>query len=412
MTHPTSIAYVSRLIYPDPAANALQTIQMAAALSRQTEHTCLFVHDLSAPVEEIRRQYGVHGAPLEIRSLHTKRWPRFVYEHGYGRFMTYNSIVALILGRHPAWRRRPGRQRIVFVRSRLEVLYWGLMRPYLRWLRDWLFVCEIHDLQGTLPTSTTDVGKVEARQTRRLIQALRNFDLVLTVTAGLAEDLRLLTGDMVNPEVVPLCTGLPRLPAPPAAIYSPDRILLGYVGTIDRAHGLEDVLRSLELLPPQCVLRITGAAKSDIRALLEEAAQSGKVEVCPPVPYADVAAEIDACDIALAPAGDTVHSHKYRSPLKLFDYMARGKPIVAADVACHRELLRDGYNAVMYRQGDHQDLAAQIKALIANPSRTRAIAEAAWNLSREYTYDGRAARLLQHMDAAYNLRRVEQVAYG
>jgi spore maturation protein CgeB len=66
----------------------------------------------------------------------------------------------------------------------------------------------------------------------------------------------------------------------------------------------------------------------------------------------------------------------------------------------------------MYRQGDHQDLAAQIKALIANPSRTRAIAEAAWNLSREYTYDGRAARLLQLMDAAYNLRRVEQVAYG
>ena len=69
------IAFISRVIYPDPAANSVQTIQMAAALSQYVENTGLFVHDLSAPEEEIRRVYGVGQSSLKFWPLRALRWP-------------------------------------------------------------------------------------------------------------------------------------------------------------------------------------------------------------------------------------------------------------------------------------------------------------------------------------------------
>ena len=90
-------AYVSRLIYPNPAANALQTLQMAAALARQAGDTHLFVHDLHASEGQIRQQYAIGETPLRIWRLHAKYWPSHIYESGKARFLTYNSAVATIL---------------------------------------------------------------------------------------------------------------------------------------------------------------------------------------------------------------------------------------------------------------------------------------------------------------------------
>ena len=91
------IAYVSRLIYPDPAANALQTIQMAAAFADRSGDAHLFVHDLAEPKEQIREHYAVNGSALQIWPLHTKGWPAFVYRNARARFLIYNSVLGIIL---------------------------------------------------------------------------------------------------------------------------------------------------------------------------------------------------------------------------------------------------------------------------------------------------------------------------
>jgi len=111
-----------------------------------------------------------------------------------------------------------------------------------------------------------------------------------------------------------------------------------------------------------------------------------------------VAAQIDACDIVLQPAGLNTHASRYAAPLKLFDYMARGKPIVAAGVPCHRELLQDGINARIYRPGDPEDLAACIMSLVEHPQQAEAIARTAWEQSADYTYDARARQILDMIE--------------
>lgn len=392
------IAYVSRLNLPDPAANSLQTVRMAAALAQLTTPAGLFVHDLAAPEAEIRRTYGIEDSRLEFWPLHTRRWPAAVYSRGALRFTTYNTGVAAALGLHRVWR-SPAGLKLLFVRSRLEILYWGRLRPYLPWLRDWLFVCELHDLPGS--GTEPEVNRQTAARRARMARALRGYDLVITVNQALAADVAELTGGAVHAQVLPLCSGLPRLNAPPVVDLSPNgRVVIGYFGTVDRNHGVETALQALEHLPDRFVLRLTGRVREDVHDRVYAAAQAGRVEVRGPVPYAQMAAEIDACQIALAPAGDTLHAMRYRSPLKVFDAMLRGKPILAADVPCHREILRPGETALFFRSGDPADLAAKALALAADPPQMEALARRAWEASTEATYPARARALLALAEAA------------
>lgn len=394
------LAYVSRLSFPDPAANAGQTLQMAAALAQQARHAALFVHDSSLPAGELAAQYGFAQGPLELWPLHTRRWPGWAYNHGYLRFLAYNSAVALTLGLHPRWRRGAA-LKVLFVRSRLETLFWGLARPYLWWLRDWVFACELHDL----PPHDPGENGVGARRRGRLARALGNYDLVLAVTRRLAQDIRRLAGPEVDPVVAPLCSGLPRLPAPPPPLAPDECIRLGYTGALDRAHGIPDLLEAARLLPEGFRLRLAGRARDDLQGGLEEAAACGRIELVPHQPYHRMAAEIDACHILLAPAGEGVHATRYRSPLKIFDYLARGKPILAADVPAHRELLQEGRQALFYRPGDPLDLARKILHLSADPALAHSLAVGAWELSAGYTYETRACSLKRLFVQAGERRR-------
>lgn len=395
------VAYVSRIVYPDPAANSIQTIQMAAALADFNEDTCLFVHDLSAPEAEIRREYGIDHSRLKIWSLHTRRWPGLVYNQATLRFMTYNSSVAAILSFHPAWRSVAAESKVLFVRSRLETQYWGLVRPYLPFLRDWLWVCELHDLIGGDADTTSETSQtIAARRAQRMARALESFDLVITVNQALADDLTQQTQGRVQAQVTPLCSGLPRLPQPPVISHSQDRVIIGYFGTVDLAHGIDTAVQALEYLPERFVLRLTGRIREDARPWVEVGAQTGRVECVGAVPYAQMAEEVDRCHLALVPAGNTVHATRYRSPLKIFDAMLRGKAILAADVPCHRELLSEGENAVFFRSGDPKDLANRILALADHPLEIERIATTAWEDSGAYTYPSRAQTLLTQMKEA------------
>lgn len=403
-----SIAYVSRHIYPDPTAAALQTIQMAAGFANQGMRTCLFVRDLDRPEDQIRKHYGVGNSPLRIWSLNMKRWPKFLYKNAKARFLINNSTVALLLGLHPSWRLASQQRKVVFVRSRLELLYWGLLKPYLWWLRDWVFIYEAHDL-------VLDITGDNEKRRVRTRNALANFDLVICVTRALAEDISVLTEGTAKPVVLSNATGTPRLPYPPKRRLKrePDGIVLGYVGTVDRKRGVDQMIAALRFLPDWVSMRVVGRIKANGEAtnppwlseLLDDPAIAKKIEFYPPVPYAEVAALIDDCDIALQPAGLNVQTSRHAAPLKLFDYMARGKPIVAARVPSHMELLQDRMNARLYESDDPEDLAECIMSLVEQPRQAEAIARKAWENSAAHTYDVRATRILELVEEVWKRRQ-------
>lgn len=397
------VAYIQRFTYPDDSASALQTIRMAAALASITGDTTLFVHDTCAPESKIKQHYGIEASPLRIHSMRSHSWPKVLYRNTMARFLTFNSLVALSLLARSVWKCKRC-IKIIFVRSRLEILYWGRLKPYLWWLRDWIFVCEIHGLDLPLINGHYDFTSSRAKS---YVKAFRNYDFLFTPMDGLAGAIREMIRGEVKPEVIPHGSGVERLAASPVIKLRPKNVLVGYIGTIDLLRGLDCVLSALSFLPDRFQLRIVGRInKGDMEnkpawlsELLDDPNIASKVDLCPPVPYKDVAANIDACDIVIQPAGKNIHAARYAAPLKLYDYMARGKPIVAAGVASHLEILKDKENAMIYKPGDPQDLAMCIMDLVKHPHQAKRIARNAWEQSVDYTYDARTRRILSLVES-------------
>jgi len=102
-----------------------------------------------------------------------------------------------------------------------------------------------------------------------------------------------------------------------------------------------------------------------------------------------------AFDVAAMPFPWTEHFAYYASPVKLFEYMASGRPIVATGLPSTQEILIDGETALLVPPSDVDALAAALARLQDNPPLRARLAENARRLVFErYTWAARAARIL------------------
>jgi glycosyltransferase involved in cell wall biosynthesis len=111
------------------------------------------------------------------------------------------------------------------------------------------------------------------------------------------------------------------------------------------------------------------------------------------IPPPQVAARLREADVLVLPNPRSAISNAHTSPLKLFEYMASGRPIVASDLASIQEVLRDGENAVLVEPGNPQALVAGIRKIKDDPDLAQRVAAQAAQDVREFTWARRAERL-------------------
>ena len=110
------------------------------------------------------------------------------------------------------------------------------------------------------------------------------------------------------------------------------------------------------------------------------------------VAHEDVPGFLTSMDIAVAPyPADAT----YFSPLKVYEYMAAGRPIVASRVGQLAELLRDGVDAILVEPDDSKALATAFERLYANPElRSRLGSSARSRAVKDFTWDSVVDRIL------------------
>lgn len=183
--------------------------------------------------------------------------------------------------------------------------------------------------------------------------------------------------------------------------------LIGFVGGLRPWHGVEALPELLARLSErrrgvQLVVAGDGPLGATLRSELERRGLAGRALLLGAVAQADVAAIMRELDVALAPYPRPAHDF-YFSPLKLFEYMGCGAPVVASRLGQIAEIVRDGQNGLLVAPGDAGELAAACERLLADRElAARLGAAAAEDVHRRYSWEANAGRV---RELASSLRR-------
>ena len=176
------------------------------------------------------------------------------------------------------------------------------------------------------------------------------------------------------------------------------RATLAYAGQLYAHKGVDLLLEALADLPEAELLIIGGLPNDPQRSRLERLGEklgvADRIRVTGPQPYARVPELLTEADVALLPLAEGIVARCFTSPLKLFDYLAAGMPIVAVDYPTIREILRDGENCLLVPPNDPAALAAAIRRLLTDRVLASRLGHQARLDAANYTWDRRAERVL------------------
>ena len=156
----------------------------------------------------------------------------------------------------------------------------------------------------------------------------------------------------------------------------PDALVLGFTGFVRDWHGVDRVVRWLATSAAPASARLLvvgdGPVRSDLEKLAEDLSVSDRVRFTGFVTREQVPAYVAAFDIALQPA-----VVPYASPLKLFEYLALGKAIVAPKCPNIEEVLGHEQNALLFDENSNDSFESTLTRLCTDAQLRQQMGQAA-----------------------------------
>jgi len=228
----------------------------------------------------------------------------------------------------------------------------------------------------------------------------RAADMTLPVTNALADYVR--AAGVGEDRIAVIQNGVgdeflsPRDPSDVIERYGlAGKTVLGFAGFVRDWHRLDRVITFIaeQNRRDLCLLLVgDGPARPALEQLAENLGVAAQIIVTGVIQRHEVADHVAAVDVALQPAATS-----YASPLKLFEYMALGRAILAPNQPNISEVLSDGENALLFDIGDEKTFHAALARLVEDLELRARLGESARKtlVSANYTWDGNAARVEQ-----------------
>lgn len=187
-------------------------------------------------------------------------------------------------------------------------------------------------------------------------------------------------------------------------------MVVGYIGTLGMAHGLENVLAAAERLKGKGIRFLMVGPGAERDALVEEAKRRGveNVTFVGAQPKSEMPRYWSLCDLALGHLRDTP-LFKTVIPSKIFEAMGMGVPVLlAAPKGEASEIVEGEGVGVWVRAGDASALAEAVLFLKENPQRMRGYARACLPAAMRHSRERQAGLVLKTLEAAVQKCRKER----
>lgn len=161
--------------------------------------------------------------------------------------------------------------------------------------------------------------------------------------------------------------------------------------------GVDVLLGVLPSLSQEAVLVLVGGQAEEI-AKIRQNYNAENLIVIASRPHQEMPYYLKSADILVLPnKSGTSASEGYTSPLKLFEYMAAKRAIVASDLPSIREVLNES-NAILVKPNDSSLLADGIQKALTDDEMVRRISKQALNDVQAHTWDKRAFKIISFIN--------------
>jgi len=264
------------------------------------------------------------------------------------------------------------------------------------------FVLEVNELSGH--------KRVRGQTFVRLASAIERFilnrsSLIITVSDYLNEEISKVLS--TNGVVVTIPNGVPQEWLDVQLVNHSTELLrerlklknkkvVCFIGGLAHWHNFDfllEVFHSLHKKVPETVLLIVGDGpmRGHIESKLQEMnINDNSVLMVGNVNHREVPSYISVSDVSIIP-----ETNNFRSPIKMFEYMALGKPVVAPRMPAIEAVIDDEKDGLLFTPGDKNDLENKLSRLLTNHELAQSMGVLAHEKIKDlYTWEKHAEKIL------------------
>ena len=356
--------------------------EVLAQLGMNVEVLCL-KQDACEP-----RRETYNGVSIRRISLKRRRGGKFSYVFQYSAFL----VVSFVLLALRSLRRRYD---LVHVHNMPDILVFAALVPKVCGAR---VVLDLHDPMPEL--MMTIYGLTPESFGVRLLKRFEKWsisfaDAVLTVNQACK---KLFTARGCPPEKVHVVMNSPdegifKYQDTPRILIKGSRtkpFVIMYHGSLVERHGLDIGVRALGIVQqtvPHAELRIYGQSTPFLEQVLNSVRSSGlekSVRYFGPKTLEQIVEAIDECAVGIIPNRRSIFT-EINTPTRIFEYLSRGKPVIAPAVPGIRDYFSDG-QLVFFELGDADDLARKLEYVYLHPEEVEKTVELGQAVYRDHRW--------------------------
>jgi len=174
-----------------------------------------------------------------------------------------------------------------------------------------------------------------------------------------------------------------------------EAIQLIYIGVLNYERNLMKLCQAVEKANSEGMsfklsLVGKGTEQTDLESFASQT--NGRIQVLPPVQHSQVPDVLAQAHIGVLPFPDE-EKFQVSSPIKLFEYMAAGLPILATRIVCHTDVIGDGSFAFWAEQSDEASLLSALHLIVDNSDRLSEMGYQSALASQDWTWSESARKL-------------------